>query len=515
MPFFRMNFLGISFCRLSFCRISSLPCLAGDAGIPIGQPMCPAEHPKPFPRSSLTSRWVALSAAAVLLCGGLVAMAADDAPVAGGGFQPEDISIGEPISLPSAPPLAQPSSAAAPLGGPLQPPATQLPSVVVPGNLGPASVTPASGVQPLAAPGSLTAPGSSIPPEAVGSGWLGIAVDDTLVTGRLVVVEVTPDGPAAKAGIKPQDMLLAMNGTQLQTGDELAATLAAIAPGQQVKMVVGRDNRIEDVVAQASARPPAAVSRDWQSSGPQTVAPSAAVKVSPSAQPALVAPTHLMPAEPSFVGELPAPAALAPPGILTAATPSAQTAATATPRLPSASSSPLGRTALGVRTVPVDPNVQSRFHLSDTQGAFVIGVVQDLPAAKAGVPPGSVIVAINNQPVRSPRDLTQLVSHGPVGTPVPIHYVLPGGQSKQADVVLQSLEQPLERALVGNGEGGQTAEPPSLQPSPLTSRRVQPTAAFQSAETDPLARVEELLRLTNTRLEQIERRLDRIEAGRQ
>ena len=169
-----------------------------------------------------------------------------------------------------------------------------------------------------------------------------------------------------------------------------------------------------------------------------------------------------------------------------------------------------------MRTVPVDPNVQSRFQLSEPQGAFVIGVVQDLPASKAGVPPGSVIVAINHQPVRSPQDLTQLVARGPVGTPVPLRYVLPGGQSKQADVVLQSLQQPLERALIGDGDGdaGQTAEPPSLQTAPLTTRRVQPTAGYQSAEPATLVRLEELLLRMNNRLEQLERRLERIELGR-
>ena len=458
-----------------------------------------------------------LSVAAALACGGQVTMAADDAPAAGSGFQTEDISIGEPISLPSAPPLAPPTAAAAPAGGPLQPPATQLPSVVVPGTLGPAlgsALGPAVG--PAAVTQPPTVPRSSAQAEAAGSGWLGIAVDDTLVTGRLVVVEVAPDGPAAKAGIRPQDMLLAMNGNQLRTSDELAASLAAISPGQQVKMVVGRDNRIEDVVAQASARPPEAASRDWQSSGFQNVPPHSAGAVPAAATPALVAPSRLAPAEQPLAGELPAPVAMAQPGILPTTPQPAQAVAeaAASPRLASGSSALMGRTALGVRTVPVDPNVQSRFHLSDTHGAFVIGVVQDLPAAKAGVPPGSVIVAINNQPVRSPRDLTQLVSHGPVGTPVPIQYVLPGGQSRHADVVLQSLEQPLERALVGSGDGGQPAEPPSLQPSPLTTRRVQPTAAYQSEESDPLARLEELLRLMNTRLEQIERRLDRIEAGR-
>ena len=139
------------------------------------------------------------------------------------------------------------------------------------------------------------------------------------------------------------------------------------------------------------------------------------------------------------------------------------------------------------------------------------------------MPPGSVIVAINHQPVRSPQDLTHLVARGPIGTPVPLQYVLPGGQSKQADVVLQSLEQPLERALIGSGETGQTTEQPLLQPAPiqpapLTTRRVQPTAGYRSAEqsteTTGMVRLEELLRRMNNRLEQIERRLERIESSR-
>jgi len=296
-----------------------------------------------------------------------------------------------------------------------------------------------------------------------------------------------------------------------------------------VKMAVGRDSRIDDVVAQASARPPEAVSRDWQSVG-SAAAPSpagglpavaAAVDASPLV-PGMAAPSRLVP-ESTSVGLLPAPAVTvspqAVPDMLPANAGPVQAAAEGLPpyRSPSLLAAPSGRTALGVRTVPVDPNVQSRFRLSDAHGAFVIGVVQDLPAAKAGVPPGSVIVAINHQPVRSPQDLTQLVTQGPVGRPVPIQYILPGGQSKQADVVLQSLEQPLERALVGSDAGGQPTEPPSLQPSPLTTRRVQPTVAStddQATDPDQLGRLEQLLRRLNTRLDQIERRLERIETAR-
>ena len=125
-----------------------------------------------------------------------------------------------------------------------------------------------------------------------------------------------------------------------------------------------------------------------------------------------------------------------------------------------------------------------------------------------------MIVALNQQPVRSPQELTQLVTHGPVGTPVTLHYVLPGGQSRQASVILQSLDEPLERALVGADGVSGTTVPPDLHPAPQTARRVQPSSAFQPADQSPLARLEETLRRMATRLEQIDRRLDRLEAGR-
>jgi membrane-associated protease RseP (regulator of RpoE activity) len=480
---------------------------------------------------------------AVGICGAAIVHAADDAPPAADtalpapsaepaapaapAFTPEDISIGEPISLPFATPLASPAPVrppmppAAPAGGiPVPPTAAQLPSVVAPANpAGPFQRSNPS--PPMPVDGS-----ASLDSAAAGTGWLGIAVDDTVVTGRLVVVEVAPDGPAARAGVRPQDMLLAINGNHLQTGDELAAALAAIVPGQRVKMAVGRENRVEDVEALAAPRPPAALSRDWQSATNNPLAaplapPAMSPAMSPAAPPELPVPSRLAPEAASVVA-LPAPAAVMPtPPTIPSRLPAASlpnrdaTGSLQQPRPMEAIATPGGRTALGVRTVPVDPAVQSRFRLSDAQGAFVIGVVQDLPASKAGVPPGSVIVAINHQPVRSPQDLTQLVARGPVGTPVPLNYVLPGGQSKQADVVLQSLEQPLERALVGGDEAGKTVEPPAtLQPTPVTTRRVQPAAATRATEPEPLARMEELLRRMSNRLEQIERRLERFEPGR-
>jgi hypothetical protein len=160
-----------------------------------------------------------------------------------------------------------------------------------------------------------------------------------------------------------------------------------------------------------------------------------------------------------------------------------------------------GRTALGVRTVPIDPGMQARFALPEASGAYVIGVVGELPASKAGVPPGSVIVALDQRPVRSPDELTQLVTAGPVGRPVPLDYVLPGGTPRRAEVVLQTLEQPLEQALLGQAGPAATQVPTLLpQPAPTTARR--PAAASE----DPQVLRDEIRRL-EARIESLEQRL--------
>jgi hypothetical protein len=188
------------------------------------------------------------------------------------------------------------------------------------------------------------------------------------------------------------------------------------------------------------------------------------------------------------------------------------------PQQAAATASPAGgRLALGVRTVPVDPAVQSRFQMADTRGAYVIGVVENLPAARAGVPPGSVIVALNQQPVRSPQDLTQLVTHGPAGTPVTLQYVLPGGESRHASVVLQSLDEPLERALVGDASDPRPVVPTPLQtpPVPQVARRVAPAAAFRPADDgSTIIRLEAALRRMTEQLERVDRRLEQLESRR-
>ena len=52
------------------------------------------------------------------------------------------------------------------------------------------------------------------------------------------VVSVTPDGAAAKAGIAADDVILSVNGVRTPTTTALAEALAALKPGQRVKVEI-------------------------------------------------------------------------------------------------------------------------------------------------------------------------------------------------------------------------------------------------------------------------------------
>jgi len=59
----------------------------------------------------------------------------------------------------------------------------------------------------------------------------------------VIVGEVKKDGPADKAGVKPDDIILAINGQPIKNGDELVARVADIAVGTPTSLTVDRDGK--------------------------------------------------------------------------------------------------------------------------------------------------------------------------------------------------------------------------------------------------------------------------------
>jgi serine protease Do len=62
-----------------------------------------------------------------------------------------------------------------------------------------------------------------------------------------VVASVEPGSPAEKAGIEAQDVILAVNGKQIDQRDELPAMISAIRPGQTAQLDIWRDKGIKHI----------------------------------------------------------------------------------------------------------------------------------------------------------------------------------------------------------------------------------------------------------------------------
>jgi S1-C subfamily serine protease len=77
--------------------------------------------------------------------------------------------------------------------------------------------------------------------------FLGVVVA-TVVFGGVIVESVQPGGPAAKAGIRAGDTIVAVAGQPIQTSDVLSSVLATLRPGQSVPVQIVRGNGQQSAV---------------------------------------------------------------------------------------------------------------------------------------------------------------------------------------------------------------------------------------------------------------------------
>jgi serine protease DegS len=95
-------------------------------------------------------------------------------------------------------------------------------------------------------------------------GWSGIIADDFsdqqaaeygLARGGVVITNLYANGPAANAGLRAGDILLAIDGHELHSAQEAMAQLASHKPGGTVLLRVQRGLKVQDVQCQVVDRP--------------------------------------------------------------------------------------------------------------------------------------------------------------------------------------------------------------------------------------------------------------------
>ena len=92
-------------------------------------------------------------------------------------------------------------------------------------------------------------------------GWLGVSVQDLVPespTGRraVLVTDVVQGGPSQRGGLRRGDVVIAVNGERTETSRALVRYVAAIAPGQPVRLSVTREGRSQELTVQVGRRPP-------------------------------------------------------------------------------------------------------------------------------------------------------------------------------------------------------------------------------------------------------------------
>ncbi len=235
--------------------------------------------------------------------------------------------------------------------------------------------------QELQTEGVLVEPGEFVDPETEqitlldgeeGPSWLGVETHEVTAENAkelklpaergVVVGAVTPDSPAAKAGLKEKDVITEVNGQRVEGAAQFRRMIHEIPAGRTAQITVWRDGRAQSI----SAKLGKAEERHhrWMKAAPGAFS---------FRMPEVEIPD--MPAIADLTDEL--------------------------TMLPS------GRARLGIDAEDIGGQLGSFFGAPDGEGILVRSVNSGSPAEKAGLKAGDVITTFNGERIHSVGELRQ------------------------------------------------------------------------------------------------------------
>lgn len=110
------------------------------------------------------------------------------------------------------------------------------------------------------------------------------------------------------------------------------------------------------------------------------------------------------------------------------------------------------RAQLGVMIQPMTHELASQFGLEDRDGVAVTDVIEDLPAAKAGVKAGDVILEYDGQKVSTPRELQAVVERSKIGANHEMKIWRDGKHQTLKVVPRESAEEKAEKSATTKSE---------------------------------------------------------------
>ena len=128
---------------------------------------------------------------------------------------------------------------------------------------------------------------------------------------------------------------------------------------------------------------------------------------------------------------------------------------------------------LGVQIQKLTPEIASAVGLKEAQGAMVVDVTPDSPAAKAGMKQGDIVVNFAGQKIVGPRDLGRVVAQEPSGSKTKLTIWRDGNEKVLAVVTGTQPAQPrmADNQPTGEQQGAYRATDLNADLAPLSSER--------------------------------------------
>jgi len=196
--------------------------------------------------------------------------------------------------------------------------------------------------------------------QAIERGYLGVQISNLLDEYReplglpddqegAYIAEVTPGAPAEQAGLRADDIVVAVNGESIESSTELTRRVGQARPGETLRLEIIREGRRQTVNVRAGTRPSdinaAALAQDED------------------------------------------------PGV--------------NPGRPTA---PAGEVVEGMTLAPLNEQLRSRYSIAENvRGLVITGATETSRAGRAGVQPGFVIMNANGRPVATVAELQAVI----------------------------------------------------------------------------------------------------------
>jgi len=93
----------------------------------------------------------------------------------------------------------------------------------------------------------------------VDRGWLGVEVDTDTTHHRksgAAIASVDHGGPAARAGVKPGDVVMSINGDRVDNPRQLIRAVSSVNPGGLARLRIRRSNQVLELAVTVARRPP-------------------------------------------------------------------------------------------------------------------------------------------------------------------------------------------------------------------------------------------------------------------